>query len=171
MGLRGPLRSPNSRRGQQEIRKAQRLAEQTQKQVETPKVITAASPVAAGDLPTPPACFSRSQAETFNNLVIDLLAAKVPLKRVDGHSIAMAVRCISAIEDAESIVNSGEANFDQRLAASRLVYQHSSSLKDWLDRICATVPTRARIGLKAQPEKKAGPLAALIAARQGQRGS
>jgi hypothetical protein len=76
------------------------------------------------------------------------------LAHVDGYAIAQAVRCISAIEDAEEISNSGEANFDQRLSALRLKYQYGSSLKDWLDRICATPGTRARIGIHPKTEKK-----------------
>lgn len=56
-------------------------------------------------------------------------------------------------------ITTGEANYDQRLAGLRLKYQYGQSLKDWLDRICATPGTRARIGLRGQPKKAADPLA------------
>jgi hypothetical protein len=104
-------------------------------------------------------------------LVVDLVAAKVSIKRVDSHAIAQAVRCIAAIEEAEAIGNDGDANFDQRLAALRLKYQYGQSLKDWLDRICATPGSRARISsMKPDPPKREpGPLERLLAARHGRK--
>jgi hypothetical protein len=171
MGIRGPLRNPNSRRGRAEIRRIQKLAENPPAPVKHPQPAPENPPVTPENLPTPPECFNREQKKLFQNLVVDLLAAKVPLRRVDGHAIAQAVRCIAAIEEAEEIGNSGEANFDQRLAALRLKYQYGASLKDWLDRICATVPSRARAVGKEVPEKKPGPLAQLLAGRQARRGN
>lgn len=124
-----------------------------------------------GKLPTPPKCFTREQGEAFGNLVTDLLAARVPLERVDSHALAMAVRCISAIEGAERIANDGEATTEQHLAAYRLMSAYSKDLKDWLTQICANPGARARIGLKQEAPKKQGDIAALLARRLGQRGS
>jgi hypothetical protein len=169
MGLRGPLRNPNSRRGQAEIRKRQKLADNP-----APPPLPATEPACipsapVGKLPTPPKCFTREQAEQFQNLVVDLLAARVPLERVDAHAIAMAVRCLAAIEGAERIANDGESTHDQRLSAYRLMSAYSKDMKDWLQIVCAAPGARARIGLKSAPERKPGPLAQLIALKQGRK--
>lgn len=171
MGLRGPLRSPTSRRGQAEIKRRQREAEKA-KTPPPPPAATEPSctpPGQVGKLPTPPKCFTREQAEAYQNLVVDLLAARVPLERVDGHALAMAVRCLAAVEGAERIANDGEATHDQRLSAYRLMSAYSKDLKDWLQIVCAAPAARARIGLKAAPERKLGPLAQLIAMKQGRK--
>lgn len=81
----------------------------------------------------------------------------------------MAVRCITAIEDADRMAHDGEATTEQVLSAYRLMSAYSKDLKDWLTQICANPPSRARIGMKAQPEKKAGPLAQLLAQRAGRK--
>ena len=170
MGLRGPLRNPNSRRGQAEIRKRQRLAEQQAGQPQSSATETCIPENGNPELPTYPKCFTRQQAELFQNLVTDLLAARVPLARVDSHAIAMAVRCISAIEDADRISADPEATVEQRLAALRLQSTFSKDLKEWLTQICANPGARVRIGVKGTPEKKAGPLAAILAAKQRRNG-
>jgi hypothetical protein len=169
MGLRGPLRSPTSRRGQAEIRKRQKLADNPAPPppAATESACTPSAPI--GKLPTPPKCFTREQAEAYQNLVVDLLAARVPLERVDGHALAMAVRCLAAVEGAEQIANDGESTTEQRLAAYRLMSAYSKDLKDWLQIVCAAPAARARIGLKSAPERKPGPLAQLIAMKQGRK--
>ena len=57
-----------------------------------------------------------------------------------------------------------------KLAALRLQGQYSKDLIQWLQLICATPGARARIGMKGTGTKKAmGPLAAILAAKQGRR--
>lgn len=171
MGLRGPLRNPNSRRGQAEVKRRQKLADSPK-----PVTLVATKPecipsAPIGKLPTPPKCFTREQAEAYQNLVVDLLAARVPLERVDGHALAMAVRCISAIEGAERIANDGESTTEQILGAYRLMSAYSKDLKDWLQIVCAAPGARARIGLKPPPEKKESKIAEFLARREARRGN
>lgn len=166
MGQRGPIRDPNSRRGRAEIARRQKLAENPESKPQRTTGPTCLPESGSGDLPTCPAWLPRNQAELFANLVMDLLAAKVPVRRIDSHAVAMAVQCLAGVEDAAGIYNDAETA-EQRIAALRIKAQFQKDLKDWLQLICATPGARARIGLKAAPEKKAGPLAALIAARQG----
>jgi hypothetical protein len=100
MGLRGPLRDPNSRRGKAEIARRQRLTDKDACKVADSTVAECVPDPGNPELPTAPKCFSRAQANLFASLVSDLVAARVPLQRVDAHAVAMAVRCISAIEGA-----------------------------------------------------------------------
>ena len=101
MGLRGPLRNQNSRNGKREVRKVQKLTAKEGTTQKPASESTIGAPSAPSELPTTPECWPRKDQELFQNLVLDLLAAKVPLKRVDAHAIAQAVRCISAIDQAE----------------------------------------------------------------------
>lgn len=119
------------------------------------------------DLPTCDKCLPRRVQEIYQNLVIDLAGAKVPIKQIDSHAITMAARCLDAVEQAEAMAADGSVEVSARLAALRLKGQFSKDLIQWLQLICATPGARARIGLKGQPEKKGGTLAALLAAKQG----
>jgi len=169
MGQRGPIRNPNSRRGQAEIRKRQKFTVIPG----TPgRVAEAALPIpgpAASDLPTCDKCLPRRVQEIYQNLVIDLAGAKVPIKQIDSHAITMAARCLDAVEAAEAIAESADTPVEQRLSALRLKVQFGKDLIQWLQLICATPGARARIGLKAPAEKKIGPLAQILAAKQGRR--
>lgn len=167
MGLRGPLRNPNSRRGQAEIRRRQKLTDNPAPPPPIPTVTECIPTAPVGKLPTPPKCFTREQAEQFQNLVTDLLAARVPLERVDGHAIAMAIRCLGAIDGAQEIANDGDATVEQKLSAYRLMSAYSKDQKDWLQIIGAAPGVRVRMGLKPPAEKKRSPLADLIARKQG----
>lgn len=162
MGARGPLRSPSSRRGQAEIRKRQKLTAISSSENGPSKTAAEIPP----DLPVCDPKTPRRVQEIYRNLVIDLAGAKVPIKQIDSHAITMAARCLASIESAEEIAGDDTAQPETRLSAIRLVTQASKDLVQWLQLICATPGTRARIGLKTAPEKKAGPLAALLAAKQ-----
>lgn len=104
--------------------------------------------------------------EIYQNLVVDLAGAKVPIKQIDSHAITMAARCLEAIETAEGMAMDEEAAPEVRLSALRVKAGFAKDLIQWLQLICATPGARARIGLKAPPEKKMGPLAQMIAAKQ-----
>jgi len=119
------------------------------------------------EIPTCDKCLPRRVREIYQNLVVDLLGAKVPIKQIDSHAITMAARCLASVEAAESIAHNGEATADQRLGALRLAGQFGKDLVQWLQLICATPAARARIGLRPAPEKKMGPLAKILAAKQG----
>jgi hypothetical protein len=161
----GPLRNPNSRRGQAEIRKRQRLmqAEALARPDATPL------PVPVGDLPACDPKLPRAVREKYANLVINLAAAKVPVKQVDADAITMAARCLAAVDMWGAIELDGEQPVEQRNSASRNRASAGKDLIQWLQLICATPAARARIGLKAAPEKRGGRLAELLAMKQGRK--
>lgn len=169
MGQRGPIRNPNSRRGQQEILKRQKVAVVESTQDGAPSLGPTGPVSAPGNLPTCDTCLPRRVQEIYQNLVIDLAGAKVPIKQIDAHAITMAARSLEAVEAVEKMFLDGDLTPESRLAALRLKGQFSKDLIQWLQLICATPGARARIGLKAPAEKKAGPLAQMLAARQGRR--
>ena len=153
MGLRGPLRDPTSRRGRAEARRAQ---------AQESELVVAA----AGD-PEYPAWATERQRELFTGIVRDLHAAKVPIKHIDGHAIMMAVECLDSVQQAEELMSDQDLEPESRLAALKCKMQAGRDLMQWLEKICATPGSRARIGVKAEPEKKGGVLAELLAKRNG----
>ena len=159
------MRDPNSRRGRAEILKRQKLTA-----VEAgDKTPAAPLPPINPEAPKCPPGLPRRVAEIWQNLVFDLLAARVPIKQVDAHAILMAARTLDAVEAAERIAEDGELDAEKRLTALRLKAQFGKDLIQWLQLICATPGTRARIGVGGQPKKAAGPLAQLLAAKQGRK--
>jgi hypothetical protein len=170
LGTRGPIRNPNSRRGQAEIRKRQQL-KPPEPHVPV-NVVTPSKPVSetAGSLPTCDACLPRRVQEIYGNLVVDLAGAKVPIKQIDAHAITMAARCLDSVETAERMAMDEDSSPEVRLSAMRLKAGFSKDLIQWLQLICATPGARARIGLKGAPEKKLGPLAQILAAKHRRAG-
>jgi hypothetical protein len=166
MGQRGPLRNPNSRRGQAEIRKQQRL-NAAQPKAEGGQVESISVP---DNLPTCDKCLPRRVQEIYRNLVIELAGAGVPIKQIDSYAVTMAARCLEAVERAEALATAGDSPVEAKLAALRLQGQYGKDLIQWLQLICATPGARARIGMK--PDKKpaaAGPLAQILAAKLGRK--
>jgi len=163
MGQRGPVRNPNSRRGQAETRKRQKLAAFPPRSVGPGESVPAST---QAGLPTCGERLPRRVREIYQNLVIDLAGAKVPIKQIDSHAITMAARCLASVEDVERMAGDGDLQPEQRMSALRLAGQFGKDLVQWLQLICATPGARARIGLRAPAEKKAGPLAQIRQAKQ-----
>jgi phage terminase small subunit len=164
MGLRGPVRDPNSRRGRQAARKAQRKAENeallAQKQAQ-PKVVQLPSPA---DAPVCPEWLTDAAKVVWKDLLDRLLAAEVPVKGVDGYALAMAADALSSAAEWTQLKNSPEMTIETRLGISKLVQQYQSAARSWFDRIGATPTSRARMGVKVS-KPKGGKLAELLAAR------
>jgi hypothetical protein len=70
------------------------------------------------------------------------------------------------VEDVERMAGDGDLQPEQRMSALRLAGQFGKDLVQWLQLICATPGARARIGLRAPAEKKAGLLAQIRQAKQ-----
>lgn len=169
MGARGPIRNPNSRRGQAEIRKRQQLA--VPDASGRVSAVARSNPAnAAAGLPVCDASLPRRVREIYQNLVIDLASARVPIEQIDAHAITMAARCLDAVETAERMAMDEGSAAEVRLSALRIKSGFSKDLIQWLQLICATPGARARIGLKVAPEKKLGPLAQILAAKQRRSG-
>lgn len=158
MGLRGPLRDPNSRRGQQEMRKRLSVVGAPAKPV---PVLVANDDLPACDPLLPP----RVQ-EIYGKLVAELAGAKVPVKQIDAHVIVMAARAMATVENWEAVELDAEQDALVRISAGRLKQAASKDLIQWLQLICATPGSRARIGLKPPVERKGGRLAEMLAQRQ-----
>lgn len=170
MGQRGPIRNPNSRRGQQEILKRQKVAA-VETTTDSVPGYSASGPVSPpGNLPTCDACLPRRVREIYQNLVIDLAGAKVPIKQIDSHAITMAARCLEAVERVEKIAAAGDTPMERVLACMKMAAGYGKDLQRWLELICATPGARARIGLKSPVKKEPGPVELMMAARM-KRGS
>jgi phage terminase small subunit len=167
MGLRGPQRNPNSRRGRAEAEKAAKLAAIAKLRVPARAKPAPISPATGS--PICPDWLSPDQAKLFASLVTDLEAAQVPIKHIDAHAIMMAVQCLSSVKDAGTIFEDEDLEPKDRLLALRLKAQAGKDLQQWLQLICATPGARARIGLKTEAPKKLGPLALMLAAKQGRK--
>jgi len=166
MGLRGPLRNPNSRRGRAEAKAREQMAVMDgTSQPKSQSVLAMPSPETR-EIPPCPDWLSAATRKIYNGLVSELIAASVPIKSIDSHAIAMAAQCLNAIRETEGLVMDQELDAEKRLMALRLNAQYGRDLKDWLQLICATPGSRARIGVTSEPKKKLGPLAQLLAARQ-----
>jgi hypothetical protein len=171
MGLRGPQRNPNSRRGRAEAERARKIGV-IAKPAAPNRPLGGAKPAPVSAPTASPACpawLSPDQAELFASLVTDLEAAQVPIKHIDAHAIMMAVQCLSAVKDASDLFSDGDLDPKDRLAALKLKTQAGKDLMQWLQLICATPGARARIGLKTEAPKKLGPLALMLAAKQGRK--
>jgi len=86
--------------------------------------------------------------------VRDLHAAKVPIKHIDGHAIMMAVECLDSVQQAEELMESKDLEPESRLAALKCKMQAGRDLMQWLDKICATPGSRARIVKERAEEPK-----------------
>lgn len=104
--------------------------------------------------------------EIFADLVKWAVAAKIPLKQIDSVAFTGTARCMYNIERAEHMAESEDMADDVRLSAMKLITTLEKDLQKWLDMIGGTNGSRVRSGQKAEPEKKAGPLAQLLARRQ-----
>lgn len=156
MGLRGPLRDPNSRRGRKESVGRNVLAVMAPADG-SPRVL----PVCDPDLP-------ERVRQIFADLVRWAAEAKLPLKQMDSVAFTGASRCVYAIERASTIMEDPDADAETRVSAMRLSASLERDLQKWLEMIGGTPGSRARIGIRAEPPKKEGPLARMLAARQRQ---
>lgn len=145
MGLRGPLRQPDSYRGSREM-PGFRLDDP-----ETPK---------------PPAHLSSRAKRIFKSLVGDLVGAKVPIKKVDGHAIAMAAYCINATQEWTEKEKAPSLTPKDALEISRMIARFQRDAQAWMAAICATPQARARIGLRSTEKPKADTVKKILEARQ-----
>ena len=112
---------------------------------------------------TPPSWLTKTAKKEFRLFVKRLAEAGVPLKTVDVHSVAMASMCVvnvgvwSENEDKATDIKS-------KIECSKLIARYQREAQLWLNAICATPLSRARIGLRTDA-KKDGPLASLLKAK------
>ncbi len=132
MGSRGPLRNPNSQRGQRERRKGKRAS--------APR----------GATPEQPAWLPAEAEGTWDAVLCDLQAAGVPLQRIDGHAIAFYCTCIEGARKA--------AQDDD----PKLVARFSRDAIAWGNLIGATPAARARMGIRPEQPEPIDPLAEAI---------
>jgi phage terminase small subunit len=134
MGSRGPLRDPNSIRGERETR------QQRRKCATDPRSIT----------PTMPDWLPETAASDWRAVVRDLLAADVVLQRIDGFSIGLFVL---TIQETRKAAEKGDTKLAARLGRDAL---------QWAAAVGATPAARARLNIKpAKPAVKDDPWALL----------
>jgi len=144
MGSRGPLRNPDSRRGSREL-----------------AGITPDAPEA----PVTPAWLSAAARKIFLGLVSDLIAARVPVKRVDAHAVAMTAHAITEAQ-AWARRERRVRKIEQKLDCSRMAARFQRDAEKLLNVICATPSSRARIGLRSTESPKPGRVLQIIQARE-----
>jgi hypothetical protein len=151
MAQRGPVRNPKSRRGQAELRKQHKYAALGGR---APVETAAPGPGSPGELPTCPALPPRV-AETWSNLVVDLVAAGIPLKQLDSRSIAIAAGYEADLLDLETLcggTGDAELQIHHLLNAIKLKNQ---TRKEYLAALIAIGGTTlARLRARIAPEEK-----------------
>lgn len=161
----GRYKDPDSRRSRAQAQRDARLAAVgVPTEIPAPKL--ASVPNTGTSLPSCPSWAAPSVRSIFEGIVSDLIAARVPLKRIDGHAILMAAQCVDGVREATAISEDPESDGSLRIMALKLKQQCSRDLIQWLPLIGACPIGRQRLGQKAEPERKAGPLAQLLARRQ-----
>lgn len=144
MGLRGPLRNPDSTRGVREGTRA------TATMAETPVV---------------PAGLSKSAARLFVSLVRDLQAAGVPVKQVDAHAIGQAASCLSESK-LWARREKRTRGLEEKLSCSREARRYARDSRDWLAMIGGSPQSRARMNIKTPPPKTTRTVLSIIAAQK-----
>lgn len=172
MGLRGPKRNPNSRRGRAEAALRAKMESRTGPVQVAPAIPSApAAPTLnpapeQSEAPTCPTWLSERQAAIWRELVNDLMAARVPLARVDSHAIAMAAYCLAAIDEWTRREQEEGISIPARLGMSKLIGKYQRDAQAWLVQIGATPGARSRLDIAPPPKKHLGPLAMILAAKQ-----
>lgn len=155
----GPVRNPNSRRGQAEIRKRQRLnagVGVSAKPGQPDVTVTSDGPV---KLPTCPKWLPKHVAEKWLNLVIDMAAAGIVVQALDSRSISIAAGYEADLDFLEMTTGDGDLPAEERMSAIRL---KNSVRKDLLAALMAiggtpVVRLRARIAPEEKPKANDDP--------------
>jgi hypothetical protein len=166
MGARGPMRDPLSRRGQiEQVTQARSTLDGAD--VHAVPSTDEAAALGLGRLPVCPAGLPPRVAEYYDKLLADMVTARVPVEHLDEAVITQTARCLDTIDECEV------RNYDKALDPKTRYAYMSLQLKaiaecgKWLERICATPGSRARIGVKPVQEKKMGELERIMK-RKGQ---
>jgi phage terminase small subunit len=116
--------------------------------------------------PATPKWLNGAARKIFRALIDDLVAARVPIKRVDGHAIAMAAHCIQQTQEwAEIQAQPGQSGEFRRECAA-LVARFQRDGQEWLSVIGGTPKSRAQMGLRSAEQKKPSGALAVIQARR-----
>ena len=117
-----------------------------------------------------PDWLSPEAREIFDSLVEDLTAARVPIKAVDSHAIAMAAHCVQQTQEWASIQTQA-ADVGSRKECAALVVRFQRDAQDWLSVIGGTPKSRAQMGIKGATQKTPAGALAVLRARQQERAS
>lgn len=114
-----------------------------------------------------PRWLTKSAKRIFRSLVADLTAARVPIKAVDAHAIAMAAHCIQQAQEwAEQQTIQPPPTVEWRKDCAALVARFQRDAQEWLNVIGGTPKSRAQMGLKGKEAPKVTGALAVIAARR-----
>ena len=140
MGLRGPVRDPDSRRGTRERKAAH--------EIEDPQVAQDVQVTFPQDLGT--------VQEIFDEVTRQLMAANVPLRQVDAYAIKLVATTELAIRKLDTVIEAPDQ--DHKVLTSAITGQ-ALLCRDqmrYLEKICATPGARIRI-VKPAPKKSDNP--------------
>ena len=153
MGLRGPIQSPFSRRGERAIRLGVRDTLSPRSQP-------------TGVLPIAPAWLCEPARDMFTELVADLVAASVPVRVVDGHAIAITVNCCFHAQQwghRAQFVRNPKRRIECEITARRYRQVAHSGLES----LGATPRSRLRLGLDSITKPPSpGSITSVLAAKQ-----
>lgn len=119
MGLTGPIRDPNSRRGLREG-------------------LGAAIGADTADPITPPSWLLPKAKRIFKQLCADMAGARVPVKFLDAHAVGMAAQTLAMQDQVEN--------------NPALFARVGRDAMQWLEAIGATPRSRARMGIRGNPD-------------------
>ena len=114
--------------------------------------------------PRVPRWLSVDGRKVFSELVRDLTAAKVPIKRADGHAVSIAAYCIVQAQEWAARERRARSN-KMKIECSKQLTRYERDAQTWLSMICATPVSRARIGLRGATTSKkpeAGSVASIL---------
>ena len=155
MGLKGPLRDPNSRRGQAEARQRERLAFIDGRSSTGAASLENAQPVPIEDMPTCPENLPPSVAVKWNEIVRDMAAAGISAKQLDSRAIAIAAGYGVDLDCLESDVSRQKLSVSKQIALTRVKTALRRDYLVALQVIGGTPLARRRMGItQAQKPKQ-----------------
>jgi hypothetical protein len=107
----------------------------------------------APEKPNPPSWMSKGGKAIFADMVNDLMAAGVPIKRVDKHAIAMASTCLDEVQRWSKIGDESTGS-EMKMQCAQVVARNQRDAQEWLAVIGASPKSRAQMGLRQQEAKK-----------------
>lgn len=150
MGLRGPQRTPGSQRWRAELKKKMAIANGRVPKIESPVRIDVQA-----DLPKCPRTLSRSVADKWLSLLLDMVAAGIQVKQVDARAIAIGARYEQAMERWDELCERKDIEPEILVTALR---SQQAAMKEYLaalEKIGGTPLIRMRARIK--PEEKQQP--------------
>lgn len=117
----------------------------------------------APETPDVPAHLTKTAKKIFRQIVGELVEAKIPIKRVDGHAIGMAAICLDEVRRWSDLAEKIGTSPEMRMQCAQMVARNQRDAQEWLGVLGATPKSRAQMGLRGKTEgKKLGAVASIL---------